>query len=122
MPLLFVYGSLKRGFSANEFFKEQRFISEAKTEPVYRMYDYGGFPGVVEVDEGGYAIEGEVWEVAEPLFDQLDHYEGVAEGLYSRGVGRLTEQLPDVTIYLYQRDVLKLPDVGPVWKREWDRG
>lgn len=125
MALLFVYGSLKRGFSANDFFSEQRFVAAAKTEPVYRMYDYGGFPGAVVVEEDGYAIEGEIWDVADPLFGQLDLYEAVAEGLYARGVARLAEphqQLRNVVIYLYQRDVSKLPDVGPVWKREWDLG
>ena len=120
MPLIFVYGSLKRGFSA-EGRLDGSFQFEASTEPTYRMYDYGGFPGVVEMDEGGYAIEGEVWEVTEDCVPLLDEYEAVDAGLYIRSTAKLVQPLQEVMIYLYARDVSQLPDVGGVWKREWDR-
>lgn len=88
------------------------------------MYDYGGFPGVVEVEEGGYAIEGEVWEVSEACVPLLDEYEAVDAGLYIRSTAKLApphQQLRDVIIYLYARDVSPLTDVGGVWKIQWDQ-
>ncbi|MEM7011179.1 MAG: gamma-glutamylcyclotransferase family protein [Verrucomicrobiota bacterium] len=123
MPLIFVYGSLKRGFSA-EGRLDGSFQFEASTEPTYRMYDYGGFPGVVEVKEGGYAIKGEVWEISEACLPLLDQYEAVDEGLYVRATVKLAEpyqHMREVIMYLYARDVSQLQDVGGVWKRDWDQ-
>jgi allophanate hydrolase len=38
-----------------------RFIAEAQTAPLYRMYDLGPRPGLVRVPAGGMALAGEVW-------------------------------------------------------------
>ena len=38
-----------------------RFLGEARTAAVYRLYDLGGRPGMVRVAEGGVAVAGEVW-------------------------------------------------------------
>ena len=125
MPLIFVYGSLKRGYSASSFLAEQRFIAEAHTGPAYRMFDYGGFPGLVEDSDHGYIVEGEVWEIAPDCLSLLDQYEGLDEGLYIRSTAKLATpvDLDDpVLVYLYNRDVSSLLDVGSVWKREWDSG
>ena len=90
MPLLFVYGSLKRGFSA-EHLLDGEFVAEAKTEPVYQMLQFGAYPGVIAADEGGYSIEGEIWDVSEGCIPMLDEYEGVAEGAYLRVAAKLAE-------------------------------
>ncbi len=41
MPLLFVYGTLKRGERANRLLSGQRFVGAAETEPRYRLVDLG---------------------------------------------------------------------------------
>ena len=38
-----------------------RFIAEAATAPLYRMYDLGPRPGLVRVPAGGMSLAGEVW-------------------------------------------------------------
>lgn len=125
MPKLFVYGSLKRGFSNHDFLRGQRFLGEARTIPAYRMYDYGGYPGVVPAESGGYPLEGELWRIDEACLANIDQLEGIDEGLYARATAKLApphEQLLDVILYHYARDVSGLPEAGGEWRREWDRG
>ena len=38
-----------------------RFLTQATTAPLYRMYDLGPRPGLVQVASGGMALAGEVW-------------------------------------------------------------
>ena len=38
-----------------------RFVTAARTAPLYRFYDLGNRPGLVRVADGGVAIAGEVW-------------------------------------------------------------
>ena len=38
-----------------------RFVSAARTAPLYRFHDLGNRPGLVRVADGGVAIAGEVW-------------------------------------------------------------
>jgi len=122
---VFVYGSLKRGFSNHGCLRGQQFLGPARTERRYRMYDYGGFPAVVETGpETGLAIEGELWEVDADCLVTLDWLEEVEDGLYRRAEARLAEPAAatGVLIYLYNRPIADLPDVGTSWPRALDRG
>jgi len=84
---LFVYGSLKRGFSNHHFLAGQEFIGDARTVLRFRMFDCGGFPGVVEADlEGGYQILGELWNIDTPCLRRIDWLEEVDAGVYTRSV------------------------------------
>jgi gamma-glutamylaminecyclotransferase len=95
VTLLFVYGTLKRGHRADRLLAGQRFVAAAATEPRYRLYDLGSFPGLVEVPDG-VAVVGEVWAVGECCLEELDDYEG-APDLFARrpiavaGVGEPVE-------------------------------
>lgn len=72
--LIFVYGTLKRGWGNNIIIRDQRFIGVAETlEPAYEMYGLGGFPGVVS---GNKTIKGELFEVDDTAFDRCDRLEG----------------------------------------------
>lgn len=54
-----------------------------QTQPAYRLYDMGGFPGMVPDEQGtGLSIEGEVWEVSDECLKKLDVLEAVDEGEY----------------------------------------
>lgn len=120
---LFVYGSLKRGFSNQQWLAGQVFLCEAHTRPVYRMFDYGGFPALVLADrigQTGRSISGEIWRVDIETLTRLDILEGVDQGLYRRAVIELqgTGPSPDERTaagYLYERSVSGLPDVGTRW-------
>ena len=116
--LVFVYGTLKRGLSNHRWLRGQTFLGEARTVPRYRMFDLGGYPGMVlEEGEDGGAIEGEVWEVDEKGLRGLDKLEGVAEGEYAFETVRLEGKWvqEEVKGYLYLRSVKGCPEVKGRW-------
>lgn len=121
--LLFVYGSLKRGFGNHHFLRGQTFLGEAVTEPDYRLVDIGGFPGLVETEaEAGRAIRGELWSVQECCLRALDWLEEVDAGLYRRGNIRLQGRDGSVLTYLFAGEASRLPEAGEDWPRERDVG
>jgi gamma-glutamylcyclotransferase (GGCT)/AIG2-like uncharacterized protein YtfP len=74
--LLFVYGTLKRGGCRHGPLAAQRFCGEARTAAQYALYDLGDYPGLVSDEQGGQAVEGELYEVSESLVPWLDAVEG----------------------------------------------
>ena len=129
--ILFVYGSLKRGFSNQHWLAGQTYLGKATTTPLYRMFDYGGFPALIpaeSIDMPGRSITGELWQVDATTLDRLDILEGVDHGLYRRAEIRLQrcgstpgDAVTSATGYLYLRDVAGLPDVGCTWTVAMDR-
>lgn len=124
---IFVYGTLKRGLSNHGWISDQQFISEACTAPIYRMYDCGGFPGMVPVEQNGLSILGEIWEVDEAGRTKLDILEDVEGGEYAlepvklaapadapAPAGGVIHPIPVFT-YIYKRPVLGMPDAGVEW-------
>jgi gamma-glutamylaminecyclotransferase len=71
---IFVYGTLLAGESNHRYLEHARFVGEVRTEPAFRLYDLGPFPGLVAV--GDHAILGEVYDVDEPTLAMLDRLEG----------------------------------------------
>ncbi len=113
---LFVYGTLKRGESRSRFLSGQRFIATAHTRPLYRLYDLGDYPGLVECG-AGLSIKGELWDVHEACLMRLDQVEGCDMGLYRREPVKLAaphDELSAVT-YLYRKSIDGLADCGPQW-------
>ncbi len=115
--LLFVYGSLKRGLRLHSYLETQNFLAEAVTEPSYRLFNCGDYPGLVKVSTKGVSVKGEVFEVSQACLSRLDVVEAVDEGLYVREQIHLaapTWNLP-VEAYFYARSVVGLPDCGSRW-------
>ena len=83
LQLIFVYGSLKHGYALNSLLKGQLSLGDAVTGPLYRLFDLGSYPGLVEWPEG-LAIRGEVYQVTPECLRRLDKAEGVAQRLYTR--------------------------------------
>ena len=54
------------------------FLGAARTAPRYRLYRRNWYPCLVEDGPRGYAVEGELWHVAEDALAALDQYEGDA--------------------------------------------
>jgi gamma-glutamylcyclotransferase (GGCT)/AIG2-like uncharacterized protein YtfP len=75
---VFVYGTLKQGNSLrglNRWGTAATFISDAFTsEPKYNLWNLGAFPAVST--DGNLRIQGEVWEVTDEVFKDLDRIEG----------------------------------------------
>ncbi len=71
---VFVYGSLKKGYSNHQLLVNSKFISNAETLPNYSLISLGSFPGVII--GGGTMIQGEMYEVTQEEFSRLDRLEG----------------------------------------------
>jgi gamma-glutamylcyclotransferase (GGCT)/AIG2-like uncharacterized protein YtfP len=77
--LLFVYGTLKRGFRNNFYLEDQDFVEEVDTRPLYRLFDNGYFPMMVEDLDHGYSVSGEIWEVDDDFIEIIDDHEMLYE-------------------------------------------
>ncbi|MCD8498072.1 MAG: gamma-glutamylcyclotransferase [Alphaproteobacteria bacterium] len=79
--LVFVYGSLKRGYYAHHRMKDATFAGEALTrEPHYRMVAFPwsstpneSYPGILRDGQGH--ISGEVYQASAGLLAELDVFE-----------------------------------------------
>ncbi|RLS54585.1 MAG: gamma-glutamylcyclotransferase [Planctomycetota bacterium] len=113
---LFVYGTLKRGHCREAFLQEQQFLGPAQTLPLYRMYDCGSYPGLVDRPTDGVSLQGELWEVTSECLAILDRVEELDSGLYDRHAIQLTGPVDiPVQAYFYQGVVTGLSDCGPCW-------
>ncbi len=114
--LIFVYGTLKRGFERHWLLQNEQFLGEAITVPRYRMVNCGSYPGLIEAPDG-LPIAGEVWRVAPQSLTAMNAEEGVAESLYRRArvelQGEFTGQ--SVEAYFYSRSTQGFPDCGERW-------
>lgn len=81
--VVFVYGSLKRGYALHHLLRTAQFLGPARTQPLYRLFDLGSYPGLVEWPDGR-EIHGELYAVTPQNLLLLDDAEGVSEGLYVR--------------------------------------
>ncbi len=102
MPVVFVYGTLKRGDCRHQFLAGSKFLGLATTAAGYRLFDLGEYPAMVE-DAGGGQIEGELYEVSDATLRVLDDVEGVADVLYTRRAVALAPppQYESADAYLY---------------------
>lgn len=116
--LLFVYGTLKRGGMNHAQLASEKFVAPAQTRPGYRLYDVGGFPGLVPDATAPYPIAGELWEVSDTALARLDRFEGVAENLYTRALIPLAPPFAHHAVqgYLYARPIAGLKDLGAEWR------
>ena len=97
MSHIFVYGTLKKGFSNHGFLAGQKFLGPARTLPGFVLYALDGYPGMVARPESPSSVTGEVWSVDDGCLEQLDGLEGTAQGLYRR------EPVPLVGLFAGQR-------------------
>jgi gamma-glutamylcyclotransferase (GGCT)/AIG2-like uncharacterized protein YtfP len=72
---IFVYGSLKKGFSKHDLIEGSQFICKTRTWENFAMVDLHHFPGVIK-GQSVSPIYGEVYDISDSLLDILDEYEG----------------------------------------------
>jgi gamma-glutamylcyclotransferase (GGCT)/AIG2-like uncharacterized protein YtfP len=111
---LFVYGTLKRGRPKNVLLTGQDYLGPARTQPYYRLFDQGTFPCLVDVSQGGVAVQGELWLVDEEALRRIDEWEDAPNLFVRRNIDLDKFQLP-VAAYFYRGDVSGLKDCGQVW-------
>jgi len=115
--LVFVYGTLKRYHANHSFLHEQGFLGMAMTHPLYRLYDLGGYPGMVLDEAACISVHGEVWEVDAESLAKLDELEDITGGEYVREVIPLLPPFNQHRVegYRYLRSVAGCRDVGASW-------
>ncbi len=74
---VFICGSALRGQPDHQNLQSAKFVSEAKTLPLFRLHSVqnGWHPGIYRVEEGGISIPGEVYELTIEQFDYLNSTE-----------------------------------------------
>jgi len=79
MPLVFVYGSLKKDKKLHYFLKEAQFISYAKTCYKYPLIKSknGWYPYLLDIKGKGKIVKGEVYKISFNLLKKLDRLEEV---------------------------------------------
>jgi gamma-glutamylcyclotransferase (GGCT)/AIG2-like uncharacterized protein YtfP len=82
---------------------DQLFLGEARTRPLYALFDLGTYPGLVQRKESGRAIHGEIYEVAESLIEKLDRIEG-APSLFHLEPIQIENHPGEVFTYFYQQE------------------
>jgi gamma-glutamylaminecyclotransferase len=114
--LLFAYGTLKRGQSRHRYLTGQEFLGAARTRPLYRLYNLGDYPGLVERSDGR-SIEGELWDVDRDCLALLDAVEGCDDGLYRRANIQLLPPHDQLTVssYFYEKTIDGMDDCGTHW-------
>lgn len=119
MAKLFIYGTLRRGKSAHNLIKKApgKFIDECRTDPKYHLYDVGSFPGMIEIPhKQGQGVLGEVWEIPESGFADLDKYECVNSGLFRREE-ILLENGTKAFAYIFTSDMRNIREIPDgIWK------
>ena len=115
MNTVFVYGTLKRGHCRHFALADQRFVTAARTLPLYRMVNLGSYPAITE--SGTTSVTGEVYEVTDDCLALLDDIESVADAEYRRAPVRLVPPHDTVQAeaYFYCADLSSLPDHGDTW-------
>jgi len=118
MRPIFVYGTLQQGCSNHIYLAGQRFFGTARTQPGYRLFEAGGFPGMVPWPNDAVGVSGEVWLVDHACLAQLDRLEGIDEGLYRRQPIALLPPFAamHVETYIYQRSIEGRPAIGDIWR------
>lgn len=96
---LFVYGTLKRGFSNNHLLNQAEFLGAAKTLGKYSLW-VSGIPYVFKGEAVSY-IHGELYHVDNLTLKIIDRLEGHPEWYRREEVKVVTEKGETVTAWLY---------------------
>jgi gamma-glutamylaminecyclotransferase len=111
--ILFVYGTLKRGLRNHRLIADQEFLGEAVTEPRYRVFDLGPYPGLVTDEANGLAVRGELWAVSDCCLAELDDFEEESH-TFRRGPVALAGAR-EVQAYFWNRPVPAGAPGGAEW-------
>ena len=117
MPVVFVYGTLKRGDCRHVHLSGATALGPAVTAAGYRLFHLGDYPGLIEDPSGG-AIEGELYEVSTQQLLHLDDVEGTADTCYARRPIQLeppgSQETPEA--YFYLGSVVGKPEILRRWE------
>lgn len=120
--LVFVYGTLKKGFHNHSLLRRSLYLGEYTTLSQHKMISLGGFPGVIH--RGGVThIKGEVYDViCEDDRIALDNLEGVPH-FYRKE--RVITNFGPAWMYVLSDEFLNSGDFRnyePIESGEWKNG
>lgn len=108
--LLFVYGSLKKGFDNHRILeKSAKRLGKAKTVSKFGMFEdsFGNYPYLI--NEPIHKIEGELYEInRKELLEKIDEFEG-APDYYQRKKIKVKSHHGIKYAYTYLRENIKTP-------------
>lgn len=116
MNKLFVYGTLKKGYSRNSVLEESKFIGEYITKPNFTMVDLGFFPGLIEV--GDTSITGELYEVSDEILEYCDRIEGHPTFYFRKKILLKNNQIVWSYVLDYKTYESKPVIVSGVWNKK----
>lgn len=111
---LFIYGSLKRGFSLSFLLKGAKFISEGHIRGPYKLYFHeGGYPCLISGSFQKSKISGEIFLITcKNMLQEIDRVEGHPfeykrdkVALYSSHLGENTALIGETYIYQSHEDL-----------------
>ena len=109
--LLFVYGSLKKGFDNHKILgKSAKRLGKAKTVSKFGMFEdsFGNYPYLIS--EPIYKIEGELYEInRKELLEKIDAFEG-APDYYQRKKIKVKSHHGVKYAYTYLRENIEIPN------------
>lgn len=103
--LIAVYGTLRKGCgNHSHFLTEAEFKGEFSSEPVYSLYNLGGFPGLKE--NGNTSVIMEVYAVNKDEAANVDALEGYSDNRPAHFYDKKDIQTPWglASVYIYVRD------------------
>jgi gamma-glutamylaminecyclotransferase len=112
--ILFVYGTLKRGFANHHLMAGQQFVGDAFTRPRYRVLDLGPHPGLIVDELHGLSVRGELWAVNDTGLAALDAFEEVP-GPFIRALVEIEGCGEEVYAYFWNRAVPEETKSGCEW-------
>lgn len=117
--LLFVYGSLKRGFRNHSVLEGAELVREASTEAGYRLVCYGEYPALAQERGSDERVFGELYRVDAADLPRLDEFEDVPR-LYQRAEVILDDGCRAQS-YVISPEVAKLYAPVPfgTWQSHW---
>jgi gamma-glutamylcyclotransferase (GGCT)/AIG2-like uncharacterized protein YtfP len=109
--ILFVNGTLMRGLALHDNLAGAEFLGEAWTAPRYRVHSIGDrHPGMYEVDHGGVAVAGELYDVPDAVWRRVEA--GEPPGLYCGSVKLADGRVVDGILYPRELAEGKHPDIS----------
>lgn len=73
MKTLFVNGTLMKGFGLNKNLEGAEYLGTFMTKPCYRIFSINDIhPGMYEVEEGGVAVEGELYCMSDEIWKSVE--------------------------------------------------
>lgn len=115
--VVFVYGSLKKGYKQHAMIGQGKFLETVETAPNYLLYDLGPYPGMIEVHKGeGRKIEGEIYRLTPEEYKNLNKH--VPYGFKNREIEVIGVDLPQIIALIYKQGIDRFPDCGTSWPPE----